>query len=1199
MGRDVALLTQEVTQNERLHTGTLTNGLEYKIIVNKQSPPNRFYANLQVRVGSLNEADDQKGIAHFLEHVVFLGTEKYQTSEEIKQILARLGMSWGGDSNAYTDFGETVYTFNSPTTAADPSAEAVPADKLPVPGVDANLFQVLDVMHQLAFKALLRDADVESERGAVLSELQMRNTVKHRLAVQSYKQMHGETALPSRFPIGDEAQIKRWGGADLRRFYERWYKPQYMTLFLVGDVEVEQAKALIEALFGAEAPAEPPCTKTGAVKAAGPVAISHRFGRTAEPLVEVFQHSLFQQFNLSVAVKVPLCPLRTLNNVYLCVVDTIIGHAWDARIDAILQGTKEGPAPLLGADWDYTDSPTEGCGTHALTVYAEPHEWKEALEILVREALRMATHGLTAEEFERCLATVLKESERGAESAETTRSEELIDDLAEDSTIGSVFVDDKQEHAYNLAVAACVTREACNERAATLFSLLHTFVQAYDAAKGGSSSSGPGAANGAAEDASEDGDPLVTAACRYLKAPPCLMAWGPVEMPTIRGITGPVEKPRLWLKAGKEEEPDEDGDEDEEDDEDEQAGPAGQAKEAKKRAAPAAGRGAGAKRGGKKRKAARFVLEEAEIVAIIRATIAKGAEAPEEAVVPADLVDEAALARLVAERCPKFVPVQDEALRALLEAERGVESGVREEAGPAGPRAVDGGTGVVMMQLSNGMRVNYKRTDFERRQVAFLLNARGGRALEAGVGAKGAVGIGMRLLTEGGAGPFPLEIIAKWCGRHSVGFSGAGGTDNVWIKFSCSAGDVARALQLLHLVVGHPRSEDDLATPFKRIIKEELVELSRLYKSPSKLASHEAFGTVVSPEYDGRMVGPNEAELRALSVETCRRAVAAHLPLLELSVVGDFEPDALEAAILRYCGTLDFSGAAPVSYPPPPPSPAAATTPAHAHAHARHHHHVAGTEAPGAQGWPLPLPSFPFERRLAFASGPVRRRYHIPDDKERVRVCLAFPSINSWGLVGEAPLVGPASFPASDPAERARRSHPMFVPRCLAVLCEAVNNRLYKEIREERSLLYSVSYSYVTFNGLDSGVASLELTPFPDKIDMTIEAAVELMRSVKRDGISALEFENALGPTVATMRTDLASNGFWRRVLTHLHTAASPKHLPSVRNIPEFYQSLTLADVNAVAAALPLDPMSVAVVSAGPEAPPSSIPLADLDAAAS
>jgi hypothetical protein len=196
-----------------LKSGVLPNGLRYCIFPNKK-PAGRFYVNLEVNAGSTDEEEHQRGLAHFLEHAVFLGTEKFPTQKAMKQLLRRLGMAYNADANAFTDFRSTVYTLSAPVrgraTTVESNAglfgsggmttaptEAVMEEEEDTGQLDAggdedgdNTELVLDLLYEMVFKARLRQEDIDRERGAVLSELKDRDSISQRIAMEYYRFHH-------------------------------------------------------------------------------------------------------------------------------------------------------------------------------------------------------------------------------------------------------------------------------------------------------------------------------------------------------------------------------------------------------------------------------------------------------------------------------------------------------------------------------------------------------------------------------------------------------------------------------------------------------------------------------------------------------------------------------------------------------------------------------------------------------------------------------------------------------------------------------------------------------------------------------------------------------------------------------------------------------------------------------------------------
>ncbi|KAJ8553505.1 hypothetical protein K7X08_024183 [Anisodus acutangulus] len=218
-------LRSELPSHPKLYRGQLKNELRYLILPNKV-PPNRFEAHMEVHVGSIDEEDDEQGIAHMIEHVAFLGSKKREKL-----------LGTGARSNAYTDFHHTVFHIHSPT-----STKGSEGDCLPV---------VLDALNEIAFHPKFLASRVEKERRAILSELQMMNTIEYRVDCQLLQHLHSENKLSKRFPIGLEEQIKKWDADKIRKFHERWYFPANATLYIVGDIDnISETISHIEDVFG-------------------------------------------------------------------------------------------------------------------------------------------------------------------------------------------------------------------------------------------------------------------------------------------------------------------------------------------------------------------------------------------------------------------------------------------------------------------------------------------------------------------------------------------------------------------------------------------------------------------------------------------------------------------------------------------------------------------------------------------------------------------------------------------------------------------------------------------------------------------------------------------------------------------------------------------------------------------------------------
>lgn len=211
--------------NPNIHHGVLANGLNYYILSNKE-PENRVYMRLVVNAGSMNEDDDQKGVAHIVEHMAFNGSQKYPKNQIINA-LEQLGMKFARDINAFTDFENTVYTLNIAKND------------------DETLLLALDVINEWMNHLTILPEDLDSERGVVLEEWRARLSPMLRLGdKKSAVEMQGSRYV-LRDPIGDVAVIKGVTTQRVRDFYQKWYRPDNMALIVVGDINKSSLENLI------------------------------------------------------------------------------------------------------------------------------------------------------------------------------------------------------------------------------------------------------------------------------------------------------------------------------------------------------------------------------------------------------------------------------------------------------------------------------------------------------------------------------------------------------------------------------------------------------------------------------------------------------------------------------------------------------------------------------------------------------------------------------------------------------------------------------------------------------------------------------------------------------------------------------------------------------------------------------------------
>ncbi|MDP9200876.1 MAG: insulinase family protein [Gemmatimonadota bacterium] len=222
--------------------GVLPNGMRYYIRENHK-PEKRAELRLVVDAGSVLEDEDQRGLAHMVEHMAFRGTKRFARNE-ISSYLESVGMRYGPDINAFTSFDETVYMVTIPTDTA-----AI---------VDKG-FQILsEWAHNVAFEA----SQIEKERPVVIEEWRLGQGAENRMQNKWFPVLFTGSRYGARIPIGDKTILETYKPAVLRRFYDTWYRPDLMAVVAVGDFNKQQIESLIRRYLGAIPRSSNPRTRT-------------------------------------------------------------------------------------------------------------------------------------------------------------------------------------------------------------------------------------------------------------------------------------------------------------------------------------------------------------------------------------------------------------------------------------------------------------------------------------------------------------------------------------------------------------------------------------------------------------------------------------------------------------------------------------------------------------------------------------------------------------------------------------------------------------------------------------------------------------------------------------------------------------------------------------------------------------------------
>src|SRR5580765_8417034 len=235
-------LSQQMPVDPEVIVGTLPNGLRYYVRPNSR-PARRVELRLVVNAGSVLEDDDQQGLAHFVEHMAFNGTQHFPKNEIVK-FIESLGMRFGADLNAYTSFDETVYMLQVPTDKPET--------------MDKALLVLEDWAHNVSFET----QEIDKERGVVMEEWRLRRGANARTTDKLFPILLKGSRYADRIPIGKPEIIQNFKPDTLKKFYKDWYRPDLMAVVAVGDFDKTAIENLIKSHFGSIPAAQSPRPRT-------------------------------------------------------------------------------------------------------------------------------------------------------------------------------------------------------------------------------------------------------------------------------------------------------------------------------------------------------------------------------------------------------------------------------------------------------------------------------------------------------------------------------------------------------------------------------------------------------------------------------------------------------------------------------------------------------------------------------------------------------------------------------------------------------------------------------------------------------------------------------------------------------------------------------------------------------------------------
>jgi zinc protease len=386
--------------------GSLPNGMRYMIYPNTE-PPKRVSLRMHIATGALMEQDDQQGVAHFLEHMVFNGSKNF-TPDELVPRMQRLGIGFGAHVNAYTSFDETVYMLDLP----DLSDEIVKLG--------------YTVMRDFGDGALLKAEEIDKERGVIISEKISRDSVSQRMMMKQFSQLLPDSLIPKRFPIGTEEVIKTAPRQRFVDYYSQYYTPTRMTFIVVGDIDPKVTEAKIKEVFSsmknpATPGSNPDLGKVEELKGMQPAVFTDKeLSGTDVSLIQLHAYENKPDTSANRAERMPLSIAHGMLN---------------RRFERM---AKEENAVILsgGASRSVLFNFAE---IGSIEVGAKDDDWKKALPVLDQEFRRALEFGFNEAELAEAKANILNAYQQAVKSAASRKSDALASGIAKSINDDSVF----------------------------------------------------------------------------------------------------------------------------------------------------------------------------------------------------------------------------------------------------------------------------------------------------------------------------------------------------------------------------------------------------------------------------------------------------------------------------------------------------------------------------------------------------------------------------------------------------------------------------------------------------------------------------------------------------------------------------------------------------------------------------------------
>lgn len=395
---------KQIPASDKVLTGKLSNGLTYYVRHNEE-PKDRASFYIIQNVGAILENDDQNGLAHFLEHMAFQGTDNFP-DKGIIETLQRHGVSFGGNINAYTAQNETVYNISA------------------VPTTDVTLVDTcLMVLHDWSHYLTLDKEEIDAERGVISEEWRTRRNPSFRIGLQINPVIYKDSQYAKRDVIGDYNIINTFEPQTLRDFYHDWYRTDLQAIVVVGDVDaeatVEKIKTMFEPIPAVENPKE---------------RIEYEIPEHDEMYYALGTDKESTASNVQILTILP--NKRTDKDKFSYLREGLLSSFFNSMIaNRLSEIMQQSNPPYLGGSISYGGL-VRNYAAYSCSATAKPNEETEALKTILTENERVKRFGFSDSELERVKANLLSAMETSYKQRDKFRNESFVSDIKDNFLLG-------------------------------------------------------------------------------------------------------------------------------------------------------------------------------------------------------------------------------------------------------------------------------------------------------------------------------------------------------------------------------------------------------------------------------------------------------------------------------------------------------------------------------------------------------------------------------------------------------------------------------------------------------------------------------------------------------------------------------------------------------------------------------------------